>query len=195
MVVGVDVRVVVVVVVVGGGGGGGGGGVGSHVCIGHQILMTVLFCQCGISFSTALDLHLMCGIYLIMFLFLLSLGGLARASDRPSLVSTSAGPKAKAKNKSKKAKAIKDKPEKTTVLGGGGAGKKKDKELEELDMKRKTLVRGNKWADKIQALDVEVSFALEQADGIESCEEFLRLLLRNEKLLSFLFVSDVVGRP
>ena len=190
MVVGVDVRVVVVVVV-----GGGGGGGGSHVCIGHQILMTVLFCQCGISFSTALDLHLMCGIYLIMFLFLLSLGGLARASDRPSLVSTSAGPKAKAKNKSKKAKAIKDKPEKTTVLGGGGAGKKKDKELEELDMKRKTLVRGNKWADKIQALDVEVSFALEQADGIESCEEFLRLLLRNEKLLSFLFVSDVVGRP
>ena len=98
----------------------------------------------------------------------------------------------KAKSKGKKAAVIKDKSKAektTTVIGGGGAGKKKDKELEELDMKRKALVCGNKWADRIQALDVEVSFALEQAEGIESCEEFRRFILSND----FVFVCCSCG--
>lgn len=39
-------------------------------------------------------------------------------------------------------------------------------------MKRKALVCSNKWVDKIQALDVEVSFALESAQDVEGSEEF-----------------------
>ena len=89
------------------------------------------------------------------------------------------GPKAKAKTKAKaKATAGKD----HTGLGrpagvaqGGKPGKPKsgDPELEALDNKRKMVLMGNKWRERLSELDQEITICVEESDKFDECRERL----------------------
>ena len=48
-----------------------------------------------------------------------------------------------------------------------------DPELEALDMKRKVMLMGNKWRDKLVELDQEVTMSVEQAEGFAECKPML----------------------
>lgn len=86
-------------------------------------------------------------------------------------------PLAKPKAKTRVAKA-KPKPAAKAGAGSAGAdggrvkgGKSKDAELEELEVKRRALMLGNKWMERISLLNQEVSIALESSLEFEDTVE------------------------
>ena len=54
--------------------------------------------------------------------------------------------------------------------------KGKDPELEALEIRRKVMVMGGKWRERVANANTEVTVALEQAHGFPECQELLGFL-------------------
>ena len=93
---------------------------------------------------------------------------LLEGAGQPGKKAAKPKPKPEASNKAPASKSGKG------GSGGGGGSRTSDRELVKLELKRKALQCGSKWLDKIEALNAEVSFVLEQAAEIadDSISEF-----------------------
>ena len=89
---------------------------------------------------------------------------------------SSAVPKTKAKTKAAKTDRSEKHPKSSAPSTSAlqvraHSSKSKDSEIEELEMKRKAVLMRNRWADKITALDVEVSMSVQRAEPYDDCTE------------------------